>query len=156
MIEIAGYFRYYALLGVGMNLGFVAETAAYDVATLCERAFETSAACHDGLLRVLLTIDREAEGIAEERALRGVRKAQAKLATFYLTAGAERHARSIADDMRDEKPARLRSIRDELLAVTTSEFWEVVDRGGNFDYLDDARKARLREFFAWLPLGAAQ
>ena len=152
VIEVAGYFRYYGLLGVGMGLGFVAETAAYDVATLCERAFEAGAGCHDELLRVLLTIDREAEGSAEERALRGVRKAQVKLATFYLARGAEAHARAIAADLRDEKPARLRSIRDELLAVQTSEFWEVVDRGGNFDYLDDARKQRLAQFFEWLPV----
>jgi hypothetical protein len=151
LVEIAGYFRYYALLGVGMQLGFVAETAAYDVAALCERAFEARSGCHEGLLKVLLTIDREAEGGVEERALRGVRKAQLKLATFYLERGAEAEARLIAADLRDEKAGRLRSIRDELLAVQTSDFWEVVDRGGNFDYLDGARKDRLIEFLSWLP-----
>ena len=51
--------------------------------------------------------------------------------------------------MAQESPERLRSIRDELLAITSKHFWEVVDRGTNFDYLDDARKARLREFFGW-------
>jgi hypothetical protein len=151
IVEIAGYFRYYGLLGVSLNQSFVAETAAYDVAALCERAFEAGAACHGDLLRVLLTIDREPEGGAGELALRGVRKAQVKLATLYLERGAEAHARQIAADMRDEPPARLRSIRDELLAVMASEFWEVVDRGVNFDFLDDGRKQRLREFFAWFP-----
>ena len=38
--------------------------------------------------------------------------------------------------------------RDELLAITSKHFWEVVDRGTNFDYIDDARKEKLREFFA--------
>ena len=151
VIEIVGYFRYYGLLGVSLNQGFVAETAAYDVAALCERAFDAGASCHGELLKVLLTIDREPEGGAEERALRGVRKAQVKLATLYLERGAEAHARQIAADMRDEPPARLRSIRDELLAVAQSEFWEVVDRGVNFDYLDERRKLRLQEFFAWFP-----
>lgn len=154
VVEIAGYFRYYGLLGVGMGLGFVAETAAYDVSSLCERTFEGGprlSACHDELLKVLLTIDREAEGGAEERALRGVRKAQVKLATFYLERGAEPHARQIAADMKDEPATRLRSIRDELLAVHSSEFWEVVDRGANFDYMDEGRKRRLRQFFEWFP-----
>jgi hypothetical protein len=36
-----------------------------------------------------------------------------------------------------------------MLSVGTKDFWEVVDRGTNFDYLDDARKAELREFFGW-------
>ena len=50
--------------------------------------------------------------------------------------------------MAGESPERLRSIRDEMLAITSKDFWEVVDRGTNFDYLPDDRKQKLREFFA--------
>ena len=50
-----------------------------------------------------------------------------------------------------ESPERLRSIREEMLAITAKDFWEVSDRGTNFDYLDDARKEKLREFFRWFP-----
>ena len=49
--------------------------------------------------------------------------------------------------MAHESPERLRSIRDEMLAITSKDFWEVVDRGTNFDYLSDERKEKLREFF---------
>jgi len=35
-----------------------------------------------------------------------------------------------------------------MLAITSKDFWEVVDRGTNFDYLSDERKAKLRDFFA--------
>ena len=150
-LEIAGYFRYYGQLAHGMQLPFVSETVAYDLATICESAFHAKASCHEALLRVLLTLDRPAETGAQEQMLRGVRKAQVKLATFYLDAGAEKHARQIAFDMRDEPVSRLRSIRDELLAVTSRDFWEVVDRGANFDYLDDERKRQLKIFFAWFP-----
>jgi hypothetical protein len=147
--EIAGHFRYYAQLARGMGLGFVTETVAYDLGGLCETAAALSAPCHDRLLAVLLDIDKEPETTADERALRGVRKAQAKLATYYLVHGMEARARAIQQDMALESPERLRSIRDELLSITSKDFWEVVDRGGNFDYLDDARKQKLREFFAW-------
>ena len=151
IIEIAGYFRYYAQLAHGMGLGFVTETAAYDLGALCEAASATGAPAHDRLLAILLEIDKEAETQAQERALRGVRKAQAKLATYYLVHGMSARARAIYDDMALESPERLRSIRDEMLAVTSKQFWEVVDRGTNFDYLDDARKEKLREFFAGFP-----
>jgi hypothetical protein len=63
--------------------------------------------------------------------------------------GLEARARAIFQDMAMESPERLRSIRDEMLSITSKEFWEVVDRGTNFDYLDDARKDKLREFFGW-------
>jgi hypothetical protein len=54
--------------------------------------------------------------------------------------------------MRGEKPERLASIRRELAAVNEKEFWEVTDRGVNFDYLDDTRKEKLDEFFARVAL----
>jgi len=76
--------------------------------------------CHDRLLSIFLEIDKEAETVAEEKALRGVRKAQAKLASFYLLRNQTAHARAIYDDMAQESPERLRSIRDEMLAVTRS------------------------------------
>jgi hypothetical protein len=146
--EVAGHFKYYAQLAHGQGLGFVTETAAYDLCTLCELASELASPSHERLLAIFLEIDKEAETTAEEKALRGVRKAQAKLATFYLQRGEAAHARAIYDDMAQESPERLRSIRDELLAITSKHFWEVVDRGTNFDYIDDARKEKLREFFS--------
>jgi hypothetical protein len=146
--EVAGHFKYYAQLAHGQGLGFVTETAAYDLCTLCELASELAAPSHGRLLAIVLEIDKEAETAAEEKALRGVRKAQAKLATFYLLRGETAHARAIYEDMARESPERLRSIRDELLAITSKHFWEIIDRGTNFDYIDDARKEKLREFFA--------
>jgi len=150
LVEIGGHFKYYAQLARRMGLGFVTETAAYDLGDLCELALDAGAACHDRLLGIILEIDHgEPETTADERALRGVRKAQVKLATYYLLRGAEARARAIFEDMRHESPERLLSIRDEMLSVGSKDFWEVVDRGTNFDYLDDARKAQLREFFGW-------
>jgi hypothetical protein len=148
LVDIAGHFKYYARLAHGIGLAFVTETAAYDMCALCEMASAYDAVCHDRLLAVFLEIDREPETQAEEHALRGVRKAQAKLASYYLLHDQPARARRIHDDMAGESPERLRSIRDEMLAITSKDFWEVVDRGTNFDYLSDERKVKLREFFA--------
>lgn len=148
LVEIAGHFKYYARLAHAAGLSFVTETAAYDLCELCERASAAAAACHDRLLAVFLEIDKEPETKAEELALRGVRKAQAKLASYYLLHEQPARARRIYEDMAHESAERLRSIRDEMLAITSKDFWEVVDRGQNFDYLSDERKAKLRQFFA--------
>jgi hypothetical protein len=148
LVDIAGHFKYYARLAHGIGLGFVTETAAYDLCALCEAASAAQSPCHDRLLAVFLEIDKEPETAAEERALRGVRKAQAKLASYYLLHEQPGRARRIYEDMAHESPERLRSIRDEMLSITSKDFWEVVDRGTNFDYLPDDRKAKLRQFFS--------
>jgi hypothetical protein len=151
--DIAFFFKYYAQIAHSMELGFVTETVAYDLATMCERAFGLKAPSHDGILKLLLEVDKEAESQAQEKTLRGVRKAQSKLASFYLAAGdgGVRFAREIYEDMKDEQPDRLRSICDELLRIESKDYWEVIDRGTNFDYVDEARKAQLKVFFSWFP-----
>ncbi|HVV51205.1 MAG TPA: DUF2254 family protein [Polyangia bacterium] len=143
VVEIGGHFKYYARLAHAGGMGFVTETAAYDLCALCEVASARRSPAHDRLLAIFLEIDDR----AEERALRGVRKAQAKLASFYLVSGETSRAQAIYDDMKNESPERLRSIRDEMLAITSKDFWEVVDRGTNFDYVSEARKEKLRQFF---------
>jgi hypothetical protein len=147
----ARHLGYYGQLAQSRNLGFVTETAAYDLCALCEAAFEVKAQNQHAMLRVFLDVDRESESEEQEITLRGVRKAQVKLATFYLVNGAIGLARTIYADMADEKPDRLASIREELLSITTKDFWEVIDRGSNFDYLEPDRKAQLHTFFSWFP-----
>jgi predicted membrane protein DUF2254 len=149
--EIGTRFKYYAQLAQTMGLGFIAETAAYDLSVLCEVACEHGSPVHDRLLETFLEIDKEAEDSTQERALRGIRKAQVKLAAYYLLREMNQPARRIFHDMAHETTDRLRSIRDELLSVTSKDFWEVTDRGTNFDYVDDLRKAHIRHFFDWFP-----
>ena len=103
------------------------------------------------LLDDFLEVDKAPETEAQEQSLRGVRKAQIKLATFYLQRGEEERARQVWRDMEQEKPERLLSIRQEMMEVTEEDFWEVVDRGYNFDYLEPSRRAELDRFYAWFP-----
>lgn len=149
VVEIAGYLRYYGQTANGMALGFVTETIAYDLATLCEQAFTLQHPAHGDLLGALLELDREADDEASERALRGVRKAQLRLATYYLQHDAGDHARRIHDDMIAERPERLLSLKSELLRIVDKDFWEVIDRGANFDYMPPERKKLLDDFFKW-------
>jgi hypothetical protein len=148
-VAVAKYFKYYGQIAFHMDLGFILETAAYDLCALNELAFDLDARERAELLRVFLQVDKEGEGAKKEAALRGVRKAQVKLATYYLLRGDGNAAREVYRDMANEQPARLASIRDELLAVESPYFWEVTDRGTNFDWLSAERKGRLMEFFEW-------
>ncbi|WP_233562552.1 DUF2254 family protein [Sorangium cellulosum] len=151
VLEIAHYFKYYAQTAHAMGLAFLTETVAFDLCVLNERAYDVHAPARDELLRIFLEVDKEAELDQQERSLRGVRKAQVKLATYYLQRGEEALARKIYRDMRDERPDRLRSIRAELLAVTSNEFWEINDRGAVFEYIEPERRLLIHRFFEWFP-----
>ncbi|MFW6067572.1 MAG: DUF2254 family protein [Myxococcota bacterium] len=148
-VEIARYFKYYGLTSYGAKLPFILETVAYDLCTLNERAFDRGSPAARELLKIFLEVDKESESEVQEASLRGVRKAQIKLATHYLQHGAVDRARMVYEDMKGERPERLASIRDELLGVRSSEFWEISDRGVNFDYLPPERKQQLMTFFEW-------
>lgn len=151
LLEIAGYFRYYGQVAFGMNIAFITETVAYDLTSLCELAFSAGAPIGDKLLDVLLEVDKEAEGEAQEKSLRGVRKAQIKMATYFLLHEDYERAHRIYLDMQHEPADRIRSIRAELMSVESKDFWEVIDRGENFDYLHPDRRAMLPEFFSRFP-----
>ena len=155
--ELAVHIRFYGQLAFAMNTGFILETAAYDLCALLEKVHARDAACHDHLLlAVFLELDREPEGgKTQEASLRGVRKAQIKLATHYLVTGDDDHARLIFRDMRGERRERIDSIRAELEAVTDQEYWEVSDRGINFEWLPPERRAELPRFFSWFDPGSS-
>jgi hypothetical protein len=153
VIDLATHMKFYGQLAFSSNLAFLLETAAFDLSMLLEAAHAENASCHDELLSVFLDVDREPEGHrAQEASLRGVRKAQIRLATWYLAAGDAARAERIAKDMAAEPRDRLRSIRGELERVTDQEYWEVSDRGVNFEWLPPERRAQLPAFFALLEL----
>ncbi|MBC8073870.1 MAG: DUF2254 domain-containing protein [Deltaproteobacteria bacterium] len=148
-LQIARFMRYYSAVAYQRGLAFVTEVIAHDVCALCQLAFIQRSRAHDEFLSVFLAVDEHAETKEQEKSLRGVRRAQTKLATTYLMHGAEHHARRIQRDMADEPLDRLRSIWQELESLESREFWEVNDRGTNFDYLSPEQKNRLETFFGW-------
>lgn len=154
VVEIAERCKFYGQLAFKMKQPFLLETAAYDLCALLERTGD--APVHGALLTVFLDVDRAPdEDLSQEASLRGVRKAQVKLATWYLVNGQEPLARQIYEDMRHEPRARLEAIHREMKGVVDAEFWEVSDRGVNFEYLPPERRARLDAFFGWFYADAA-
>jgi hypothetical protein len=149
-VEGARYLTYYGRTSFGMELSFVTETIAYDLSSLCQVANELSCSCESDVMSAFLELDQPLRSHTDLSALMGVRKAQVKLAAYYLMVGKENLARRICNDMRDEPRARLETIRSELEMVTTKDFWEIIDRGRNFEYMPPAQQAMLAQFFGWL------
>ena len=68
---------------------------------------------------------------------------------MYLVAEKIELAKRVADDMRLEDRTRLQGMWNHLDKVAEREFWEVNDRGVNFDWLTPEQKQQLPRFFAW-------
>lgn len=150
--EGVAFLKYYGHMAHKKQLYFVTETAGHDIAALCRFAHEHGLAAEERILRQFLDLNDEGptRGYREERGLRGMRKAQAKLAVYYILADEEGKARLIADDMRAEPPEVLASVHEDLARTSTPHFWEIVDRGRNFEYLPANERALLPVFFGWL------
>ncbi|MEZ5557477.1 MAG: DUF2254 family protein [Pseudomonadales bacterium] len=146
-IQVAGYLREYGQLAHNLGLSFLLETAAYDVMQLVEDALELDPAAVDPLLSCLLALDQEIKEESQEESLLGVRRSQIQLATLFLQRGDESRAKRIVDDLRSERIERLERLRQGLLTDDRPQFWELMDRGVNFSYLEAARREYLEPLF---------
>lgn len=145
--QITEHLHYYAHRASESGYPFVSEIIAHDVRVLCEEVYVRAPADVVRFVDRFLDLDQRPESAGGELALLGVRKAQAILGAFFLDQGEDALAAKIRDDMRGESSARLRRIRDGILAVTERRFWEITDRGFNFDYVDEGRRGSVGDFF---------
>jgi len=143
------HMKYYGNVSYDMKLSFVTETVAYDIGAICQVAHELAVPEEDALIESFLELDRASPERGQEQALKGVRKAQVKLAAYYLMVGEEAKARRIHLDMSAEPRHRLAAIREELERVETKDFWEIIDRGRNFEFMPPRQKAAMKVFFSW-------
>lgn len=141
---------YYGHVSFDMKLTFVTETVAYDVSSMVQSAHELALGVEEQMLESFLELDRPLRTQSQESALVGVRKAQVKLAAYYMMRDLPERARAIADDMSHEPHSRLQAIFEALSSVTTKDFWEIIDRGRNFEFMPEKQRLHLDEFFSWL------
>ena len=145
------HMNFYGGISYDMQLGFVTETVAYDLSALCEFAHATGRhELDEQMLAMFLELDQPLRRKRQESGLQGIRKAQIKLACYYLALGIENRAARIAADMAGEDRERLRSIREQLARVESKKYWEIIDRGRNFDYMPPRQKEQMDRFFAML------
>jgi hypothetical protein len=138
------------------------DAVAYDLRILIEMTFRYFPENGDRLLRVFLELDQIAESKEDYTFLRGVRKSQAMLAGFFIRNGNMNLARRILEDMMTETQEFLRTVKRDLFAVESREFWEIEDRGVSFYYVEPEDRPSVELFFSWalkekpVPLEIAQ
>ncbi|ANP44632.1 DUF2254 family protein [Candidatus Viadribacter manganicus] len=154
-LDCVRHIKYYGLVAFDMDLHFVTETVAHDMSTLAQLSNQVGSTAEKEILHEFLELDRPPFVRGTDKALMGVRKAQVKLAAYYILTEQEERARAIADDMRAEPLDRLQLVRRQLENVANKDFWEITDRGRNFEYMPPKQRACLETYFAWLGIDGA-
>ena len=150
VVKIAWYMRYYGIVALERGMSYAMEVVSQDFAALCGKAYFHKLNCHEDLLRLFLTIDDMADAKGEDATLLGVRRTQLRLATLYLENKDVPNAKIVFEDMKEaETVPRLKRICQEIMSLERPEFWEVHDSGMVGEYLTEAQKETLPEFFSW-------
>jgi hypothetical protein len=159
LLKIVNYFKYYGLLAVeNFNLPFILETIAHDICDLSKKAYTNGLDKKGEILNALLTIDDTFEKDKRKSSLRGILKAQIILAVFYLSINKKEtkiKARKIFNDIlididsRSDGYERIYMIIKELKYLK-ADFWEIIDRGLNIDYVPAEQKKYLNDFKDWI------
>jgi len=169
-VSVSQYLRYYASVAASMNLEFIIQVIAYDIASMCETAYLLgfdNFMTHDRMLSGLLSMfdflqvsdsgdmDRfkVRERLCAENgvAVESIARAAVRLASLFVDMNDNNRARCVAAKLHEVcTPSALEHVRDRIESVTTRDFWEVNDRGANFDFLCESRRLHLHTFFAWM------
>jgi hypothetical protein len=147
--QIVQHFVYYGRQAEGMGLDWITITAAYDLRSLCQQASQVGV---DG--RELLTAYRDLVSPLTGRSVvlcRELTKNAALLASFYLLAGDMDSAGRLEAVLATASDPTRDQARDDLLAVNTPAYWEVTERGINFDYASQAQRGILVRLLGALP-----
>jgi hypothetical protein len=147
VLQIAFYFEYYGQVALESGQTFLVTAAAHDLGTLVQCAWETRAPNRQKLLERFLHYDSQ-----NPLPLPGVKKAQAILASYFLRAGQAEPAELIRRSFVGLDPALVAEIQDDLLHIRREAYWEITERRAHIDYVPDAQREKLREFFDSLPL----
>lgn len=144
-VRISHHLSYYARVAEAQGLRFIAETVAYDLKVLNQVAYQLQCRRASDLLEVFLSLDEALRSRGYQRPLPGVYKMWLALGAFYLAQGADSLSKQVQEALSRVEPATLTRLGKELLSVTVPEFWEITDRGVNFDYIEPALRPYLRE-----------
>ena len=133
--KITSYFKYYGEMAEAMQVPFILDTAAYDLNCLNQSAWLNQVDQKEKILKAFLAFPAQ----------RGVLKMMTILGSFYLWKGDTALVDMVMDTLARQDAGVIASVCDDLLASHDPEFWELTDRGINFDYVEPEQRECVRK-----------
>jgi hypothetical protein len=138
--RLVRYLRFYADYARAQGLPFIYELVSYELGELTARAYERKVPPARELLDAVLAFDGVEQSV-------GLLKSRAILAGHFLEHGLIPELELVEASLRTVTPAVLERARRGILSVQDRVFWELNDRGLNFDFVEPQRRTRVAEVF---------
>ena len=140
--RVAFFLDYYAHQAVRMGMPYLLNVVAYDLAALCEAAYERKVHCRKRLLDLFIALDRDEPGILD---MPGMVKAQIILSAKLATTGVEDAAGLLESELRKVPEEVLRETFGQIIAAREENFWEIADRRRHLDHVEPAYRKAVRD-----------
>jgi hypothetical protein len=131
--KLARYLRLYAEFARARGLRFIYERISHELGELTERAYEGSAASAPELLEAVLAFEGTGQSV-------GLVKSRAILGGYFLEHSFTQELERVEASLRTAAPAVVAKAKSDILAPQERVFWEVNDRGVNFDFVEALRR----------------
>jgi hypothetical protein len=138
--QLVHHLRFYAEFARAQGLPFIHELLSYELGELTECAYEHQAAPARELLDAVLAFDGVAQSV-------GLVKSRAILGGYLLERGLTRELALVEASLRGAAPAVVAQARRDILSVPGRVFWELNDRGLNFDFVEAQRRTQVVALF---------
>ena len=148
MLEIARYFKEYGHVGHQRGFSFLLETASFDLMTLIGQTVSTAPALAEPLIDVASSFELGQPSGTEKTSTSGLVRIKIQLACLLMARGFDDLAMLLIDCLTNEDDSLLTAIRNELIAESRPDYWELIDRGISFLYLPSEQRPMLEPLFA--------
>jgi len=141
--RVAFFLDYYGHQAVRMGMGYLINVVAYDLASICDRAYRVEAPERERLLELFVRLDRDQAQLHE---MPGVIKAQVILAAKLRTRGLGEPVDALLAELRKVETARLGEAFAQIMQARDENFWEIADRRRHLDHVEP----EYREAVEWI------
>jgi len=147
--RVSAHLAYYGRLAGEMKLSFVTVIAAHDMGELCLQAHKHSPVLARSVLDNMLGIldiddNARSNGVVTGT---GVLQAFSILGARLIALGDMNLVGLVRAVLLLETKGRRARVRDRVLAVKDRKFWEITDRGVDFNYLSEEERVHFEAFF---------
>ena len=147
--------KYYGHVSFDMKLTFVTETVAYDVSAICEIANELGRHEEDEMLQSSSSSIARSSSAARRKGSSACARRRSSSRLLPAHGSGSQGAHASATTWKASRASGCCAIRQQLESVTSKDFWEIIDRGRNFEFMPPEQRECMKTFFSWLAIDSA-
>ena len=133
--KISKYYLYYGLMAQKIGMYFVLKTVFYDLSILLRQLYKDNPKIGEKVLDELLQADKMVSKVAEEFLIVDLKKTLVFIALGLHQESEKKSYNLLINYLKSQDKAIMQKVVREMNKKVAKEFWEITDRGNNFNYV---------------------